>query len=56
VNIAAADAARAHADENVVVADCGHRDVGNREPARGAEEKRFQKPWPFAFRRTRMTK
>jgi hypothetical protein len=55
VHVASADAARAHADEHLVVAECGNRHLGDRELTGFAEQERFQRTFPFVFSLTRIT-
>ena len=54
MDVAAADAARAHAHQDVIRMNLRHRHVRDRQLAVFSQQQRLQKPRPFAFRRTRI--
>jgi hypothetical protein len=54
MHIAAADAARAHPHQHLVVGARRKRDVRELESPRRCQEERLQKPCPFVFNRTRI--
>ena len=56
MDVAAADAARPHPDEHLIVSHRGGRDLDDGKDAGLAEQEGLQKPRPFAFSRIRMTK